>query len=104
DLVRLQEIIFRVRPDVILETGVAHGGSLVFYAGLCKVMGVGRVIGVDIEVRPHNRAAIESHPLFPYITLIEGDSTDEEVVATVTDLITPQETVMVVLDSGHTKD
>ncbi len=72
DLIRIQEVIYLVRPDVIIETGVAHGGSLVFYASLCKAMDGGRVIGVDIEIRPHNRAAIESHPLFPFITLIEG--------------------------------
>src|ERR1700741_4374730 len=61
DMFRLQEGIYRGRPDVIVETGVAHGGSLVFYAGLCRLMGQGRVIGVDIEIRPHNRAAIEAH-------------------------------------------
>jgi cephalosporin hydroxylase len=72
DLVRIQEVVFSVAPDVIIETGVAHGGSLVFYAGLCKIMGRGRVVGIDVEIRPHNRAAIEAHPLAPYITLIEG--------------------------------
>src|SRR5262245_3888646 len=68
DLMRIQEVIYRVQPDVIIETGVAHGGSLIFYAGLCQAMGQGRVIGVDVEIRPHNRAAIEAHKLFPLIT------------------------------------
>jgi cephalosporin hydroxylase len=63
DMVRIQEVIYRVRPDVIVETGVAHGGSLIFYASLCKAMEKGRIIGVDIEIRPHNRAAIEAHEM-----------------------------------------
>ena len=64
DMIRAQEVIFRVKPDVIIETGVAHGGSLVYYASLCKAIGKGRVVGIDIEIRPHNRAAIEAHSLF----------------------------------------
>ena len=74
DMLRMQEVIYQVKPDVIIETGVAHGGSLVFHASLCHAMGRGRVIGVDIEIRPHNREAIEAHELFDLITLIEGDS------------------------------
>jgi cephalosporin hydroxylase len=82
DLVRLQEVIFTLRPDVIIETGVAHGGSLIFYASLFKAMGrEGRVIGIDIEIRWQNRKAIESHELAYYISLIEGDSANPEVVA-----------------------
>jgi len=103
DLVRIQEVIWRLRPDVIIETGVAHGGSLVFYASLCHLLGRGRVIGVDVEVRPHNRRAIEDHPLAPFITLVEGDSTDPEVAGRVRDLVRPGETVMILLDSCHTK-
>ena len=64
DLVRIQEVIYAVKPDVLIETGIAHGGSLIFYASLFKAMGRGRVIGIDIEIRPANRAAIESHELF----------------------------------------
>jgi len=101
DLLRLQEIVFRAQPDVIIETGVAHGGSLIFYASLCKVLGRGRVIGIDVEIRPHNRAAIEAHPLKPFITLIEGSSTDPNVIGKVRALITPEETVLVILDSNH---
>jgi len=103
DILRIQEVIFRVQPDVIIETGVAHGGSLIFYASLCKAMEKGRVIGVDIEIRPHNRTAIQSHFLFPYITLIEGSSIDLSVVSQVSETVKPGETVMVMLDSCHTK-
>ena len=104
DVMRIQEVVFAVEPDVIVETGVAHGGSLVFYAGLCKIMGKGRVIGIDVEIRPHNREAIEAHPLASYITLIEGSSIDPGVVEQVRGQISEGETVLVVLDSNHTKD
>src|SRR5215813_3166714 len=103
DLVRLQEVIYSVKPDVIIETGVAHGGSLIFYAGLLKAMGRGRVIGIDIEIRPHNRKAIEAHELIPLITLVEGSSIDPAVVQTVKSLLGPGERVLVTLDSCHTK-
>ena len=103
DMVRTQEVIYRVKPDVIIETGVAHGGSLIYYASLCKVLGKGRVIGIDIEIRPNNRAAIEAHDLASYITLIEGSSTDEQIVRQAKALVQPGETVLVLLDSNHTK-
>ena len=104
DMVRAQEVIYRVKPDVIIETGVAHGGSLIFYASLFKMMGnAGRVIGVDIEVRPHNRAAIEAHELSPSISLVEGSSIDPTIVERVRSMIKPGEKVLVLLDSNHTK-
>lgn len=103
DLLRTQEVIWQTRPDVIVETGVAHGGSLIYYASLFELMGKGQVIGVDIEIRAHNRAALEAHPLAPRITLIEGSSTDEEVVARVRQAIPPGSRVMVLLDSNHAK-
>ncbi len=103
DLFRVQEVIFQVKPDVIIETGVAHGGSLIFYAGLFKAMGAGRVIGVDIEIRPHNREAIEAHPLSEDITLIEGSSIEPRIVKEVASLIKPKEKVLVMLDSNHSK-
>jgi cephalosporin hydroxylase len=102
DMVRTQEVMYRVKPDVIVETGVAHGGSLVFYASLCKAMGKGRVVGVDIEIHEANRRAVEAHELSPLITLIEGDSVSHEVVSRVKSLIQPGETVLVLLDSNHT--
>jgi cephalosporin hydroxylase len=104
DMVRAQEVIFEVKPTVIVETGIAHGGSLIYNAGLLKTMGIdGRIIGVDIEIRPHNRKAIEEHFLFPYITLIEGSSVDPEIVGQVSEAIGPDDTVIVFLDSNHTK-
>lgn len=103
DMIRVQEVLFRVQPDVIVETGVAHGGSLIFYASLCKVIGKGRVVGVDIEIRPYNRSEIESHPLFSYITLIEGSSTDSAVVERVKSTVRDNETVLVILDSNHSR-
>jgi cephalosporin hydroxylase len=103
DIIRIQEVIYEVGPDVIVETGVAHGGSLVFYASLCKAMNRGRVIGIDIEIRPHNRQAIENHPLSPLITLIEGDSIDPAVVEEVKTKIHVGENALVLLDSHHSK-
>jgi cephalosporin hydroxylase len=102
DLVRMQEVIYAVKPDVLIETGIAHGGSLIFYASLFKAMGRGRVIGIDVEIRPHNRKAIEAHELFPSISLIEGSSIDPAVVAQVRGRLRPEDRVMVVLDSNHT--
>jgi cephalosporin hydroxylase len=104
DMVRMQEVIHRVRPDVIVETGIAHGGSLIFYASLCKAMERGRVIGVDIEIRAENREAIEQHALKPLVTLVEGSSTDPDIVARVEEWIGPGETVLVLLDSDHGRD
>jgi cephalosporin hydroxylase len=104
DMIRIQEVIFRLRPDVIVETGVAHGGSLVFYASLCKLLGQGRVVGVDIEIRPHNRQAIEQHALAGLITLVEGNSVDPLIVERVKAMIRPGETVLVLLDSNHGRD
>jgi cephalosporin hydroxylase len=103
DIIRAQEVVYQVRPDVIVETGIAHGGSLAYYASLCKLIGKGRVIGVDIEIRPHNRRAIETHPLSSLITMVEGDSTAPETVRRVKSLVRPGEVAMVFLDSCHTK-
>jgi cephalosporin hydroxylase len=104
DIVRLQELVVRAQPDVVIETGVAHGGSLVLYAAVCQAMGRGRVIGIDVEIRPRNRVAIEEHPLAPLIELIEGSSTDQSVVEHVKAEIAPGEKVFVVLDAKHTRD
>jgi len=104
DMVRLQEVIWTLKPDVLVETGIAHGGSLIFYASLFEAMGHGRVIGVDIEIRPHNRAAIEAHPMFRRIRMLEGSSVAPDMVETVKAEIAPQERVLVVLDSNHSHD
>jgi cephalosporin hydroxylase len=104
DLVRLQEAIFTLRPDVIIETGVAHGGSLIFYASLLKAMGgEGRILGIDIEIRPRNRSAIESHELASYISLLEGDSTAPDVVQRARDFVRAGDKVLVILDSSHAR-
>jgi cephalosporin hydroxylase len=103
DIVRMQEAIYQVKPDVIIETGIAHGGSLIFYASLFKAMGRGKVIGIDVEIRPQNRAALEAHELSSYLTLIEGSSIDPVVVEKVKALVEPGQRIMVVLDSCHTK-
>lgn len=103
DVLRYQELIWQLRPNVIVETGVAHGGSLLLSASLCRLIGKGRVVGVDIEIRTGNRAAIEAHGLSGLITLIEGSSIDSEVVRQVGDRISPGEAVLVLLDSNHSK-
>jgi cephalosporin hydroxylase len=104
DMVRTQEVIFNIKPDVIIETGVAHGGSLIFYASLCKAMEKGKVVGIDIEIRPHNRKAIEEHFLFPFITLIEGSSVDNNIIDKVKSHVKPGDKVLILLDSNHTYD
>lgn len=103
DMMRIQEVIYNVKPDVIIETGVAHGGSLIFYASLCKAMGKGRVIGIDVEIRPHNRKAIENHELSKFITLLEGDSVSGEIVGKAKPFVSSKEAVLVILDSCHSK-
>ncbi len=104
DMIRIQEVIYNLKPDVIIETGVAHGGSLIYYASLCQLIKKGRVIGIDIEIRPHNRQALEKHELFNFITLIEGSSIDPDVVKQVKSLVIPGEVVLVILDSNHSKE
>ncbi|MBF0216026.1 MAG: class I SAM-dependent methyltransferase [Candidatus Omnitrophica bacterium] len=104
DIVMMQELIWQIKPDVIVETGVAHGGSAIFYASILQLLGGGRVIGIDIEIRDHNRNNIINHPMAKWITLIEGSSTSEEVFLEAKKLIREDEKVLVVLDSNHTYD
>ena len=101
DVIRLQEVVWRLRPDVIVETGTAHGGTAVLLASLCELVGNGHLISIDVEIRPDNRAAIEDHPMFDRITLIEGDSTAPEVVQQVRAQIGDGERSFVLLDSDH---
>jgi cephalosporin hydroxylase len=101
DLVRIQEIVWTVRPTVIIETGIAHGGSLIFYAGLLKLLGGGRVIGIDVALKAENRAAIAAHPLGGAVTLVDGSSIDPAVVARVGAQVAPGDVVLVILDSDH---
>jgi len=104
DMIRIQEVIHSVRPEVIIETGVAHGGSLVYYASLCKAMERGRVVGIDVDIRPHNRLAIEEHLLAPFITLIEGDSIDPAIIARVIEQTNTAKSALVLLDSCHSRE
>ena len=104
DMIRVQELIWKIRPDVILETGVAHGGSLLFNATICRAMGNGRVIGVEKGLFPENREALKSHILSDYITVVEGDSVDPKTVNKVKNLIKPGEKVLLILDSDHSYD
>lgn len=103
DLILMQELIFKVRPDFIIETGIAHGGGLIFYASLMELLGKGRVIGIDIEIREHNRKAIESHPLFKRIKIIEGSSISADTILKIGSRIPIKSKVIVCLDSDHTK-
>lgn len=104
DIMATQEVIFATKPDIIIETGVARGGSLVFMASMLELLGKGKVIGVDIDIRQHNRESIESHSMARRIELIEGPSTDAETLAHVRSKIPKNSTVMVVLDSDHSRD
>jgi cephalosporin hydroxylase len=105
DILAMQEIIWSVKPDMIVETGIAHGGSLVFYSSMLELLGGdGIVVGVDIDIREHNRAAIESHPMAKRIRMIQGSSTDEAVVDQVRRLAEGRTRVVVTLDSNHTHE
>ncbi len=105
DLMALQEIVWATRPTLVIETGVARGGSLVFYASLLAMLGgERRVLGIDIDIRPHNRAAIEAHPLASKITLLQGSSVDPSIVSRARDAARGQPSVLVVLDSNHTHE
>ncbi len=103
DMVAMQEIIWKVKPDCIIEIGIAHGGSLIFSASMLELLGNdGRVIGVDVDIRKHNRAEIEKHPMFKRISMIEGSSVDDAVAAQVRNLAKTHKTILVSLDSDHT--
>jgi cephalosporin hydroxylase len=105
DIVATQEIIWEVKPDLIIETGIAHGGSLILWSSLMELLGGdGQVVGIDTEIRPHNRAAIEAHPLAKRITMIEGSSVAPQVMERVRDLARDRKAVMVMLDSSHSHD
>lgn len=105
DVMAMQELISAVRPNIVIETGIAHGGSLILSASMLQLNDIdGKVVGVDIEIRPHNRTAIESSRFTDRIKLIEGSSIDEDVVAAVIKEVSPGDRVMVFLDSNHTHD
>ncbi len=104
DIVATQEVIWARQPDLIIETGIAWGGSLVFYASILELIGKGRVIGVDTVLPDKNRHEIMKHRFSPRIELLHGSSTDPDIVATIKSRVQPGDTVMVLLDSNHTHD
>ena len=104
DMIAMQEIIWDIKPDLIIECGVAHGGSIIYYASLLNLIGKGTVLGIDIDIRVHNRKLIESHPMFNRIKLIEGSSTSNEVFNEVKNISKSYNKVLVCLDSNHTHD
>lgn len=104
DMIAMQELIWAIKPDLIIETGIAHGGSLIYYASLMELIGKGEVLGIDIDIREHNRREIEVHPMFKRIQMLQGSAIDEELVAEVARRAKGKETIMVCLDSNHTHD
>jgi cephalosporin hydroxylase len=104
DIIATQEVIWATKPDIIIETGVARGGSVLFMASLLELIGKGTVIGVDIDIRPHNRDSIEHHPMAKRVVLIEGPSTEPATLRRVGAAIPAGASVMVVLDSDHSRD
>ncbi len=104
DMVVMQELIWSIKPDIVIETGIAHGGSLIFYASIMELVGKGKVIGIDIDIREHNRVEIEKHPLFKRINMIQGSSIDDTIVESVENKIGDAKSILVCLDSNHTHD
>jgi len=103
DIVAMQEIIWSIKPQLIIETGIAHGGSLIFYASMLELLGGGgMVLGIDIDIRAHNRVEIEKHPMFKRIKMIEGSSIDKEIISQVYAFSKGKSPILVVLDSMHT--
>jgi cephalosporin hydroxylase len=105
DLIAMQELIWEIKPDLIIETGIAHGGSLIFYASMLELLGEnGQVLGLDIDIREHNRIEIEKHQMFKRITMIQGSSIAPEIAQKVYDFAQGKQRILVVLDSNHTHD
>ena len=105
DMVAIQELIWSIKPQVIVETGIAHGGSLIFHASILELIGQpAKVVGVDIDIRKHNREALESHPLIHRIDLVEGSSIDQETIVNIRNLTDGLAPAFVILDSNHTHD
>jgi len=104
DMIAMQELIWAIKPDLIIETGIAHGGSLIYYASILELLGKGEIVGIDIDIREHNRKAIESHPMFKRISMIQGSAIDMAIVEQVKEKAKGKETIMVSLDSNHTHE
>jgi len=110
DIIAMQELIASVQPDLIIETGVAYGGSLIFYASILELNAIcggiqnAEVLGIDIDIRQHNREAIEAHPMFKRISMIEGSSIAPEIIEQVKAKAQGKQKILVCLDSNHTHD
>jgi len=104
DMIAMQEIIWQVKPDLIIETGIAHGGSLIYYASLLELIGKGEVLGIDIDIREHNRREIEGHPMFKRIKMFQGSSISNEIIERVKKYAEGKGAILVCLDSNHTHD
>lgn len=104
DIVAMQELIWKVKPEIIIETGIAHGGSLVFYASMLELLGEGEVIGIDLDIRTHNRREIENHTMYKRIKMLEGSSTDSRIIEMLGKYCEGKERILVVLDSNHTHE
>jgi cephalosporin hydroxylase len=104
DMIAMQELIWQIKPDLIIETGIAHGGSLIYYASIMELIGKGEVLGVDIDIREHNRKEIEAHPMFKRIKMIQGPSTSVETLEKVKKEAEGKQTILVCLDSNHTHE
>jgi len=104
DIIAMQELIWKVKPDLIIETGIAHGGSLIFYASILELIGNGEVLGIDIDIREHNRIEIEKHSMFKRITMIQGSSVSDDIILKVKEVVKNKKNIMVVLDSNHTHE
>ena len=104
DMIAMQEIIWNIKPDLIIETGIAHGGSLIYYASILELIGKGEVLGIDIDIRSHNRIEIEKHPMFKRIKMIEGSSISNEIATKVKEIAKGKERILVCLDSNHTHE
>ena len=104
DLIILQELIWEIKPEIIIETGIARGGSLIFYASMLQLIGKGKVIGIDIDIRKHNKKEIKKHPMFKRIKMIEGSSIEVETIKEVSKFTKTKKNIMVILDSNHTHE
>ncbi|OSZ77599.1 cephalosporin hydroxylase [Chitinophagaceae bacterium IBVUCB2] len=104
DMIAMQELIWEIKPDLIIETGIAHGGSLIYYASIMELIGNGEVLGIDIDIREHNKQEIEKHPMFKRIKMIEGSSVSEETVEKVRQFADGKKKILVCLDSNHTHE
>ena len=102
DILIIQELIWKIKPDLIIETGIARGGSLIFTASILELIGKGNVIGIDVDIRKHNREEIEKHPMFKRIKMIEGSSIDKKIVKKIFKLAERKKKILVLLDSSHT--